>query len=233
MLYEDIVRENERYLNGIPYMWFRRESARTGILLVTFATFRNGDKYASLEACVRHTGHDLLCLRDPDNTYYLRDDLGAGYRHVLDHVLAEYNPSRVVMFGSSMAGYAALRWALELDTNCIVNNPQLNLDISARLSWKELRESILRIPHRFNLEDLHFQERHCAVTCLHSRHPMDQANIELLFRMWLRTPGMSLYVQQHREENHRYLIRSFPEFIRLIDVTLEARAEGIQFQRPL
>ncbi len=225
MEYEELVTRHERVTaDGIPYLHAPNPRNVEGRLIVTFATHNNGARYASLATIYRGVKADILAFRDPSNGYYLRADGGARVEELLREVAAGYDAARILLFGSSMAGYAALRWAIELNAACVVNNPQINLDATAPLAWEPLRSNILRIPQRVNLDEQAYGPRRAVLTVLHSRHPMDIENMRRLFALWLRTPGMQLRIEQVDEVEHRYLIRDFRHFSRLVAETYKARA---------
>ncbi len=224
--YDDMLARHEQNRDGVPFLFVPRPDNAARRLIVTFATYNNGDRYAAAETVHRRLSADFLGLRDPTNSYYLEADGGARFQGVLAHVLARYDPARVLMFGSSMAGYAALRWALHFDANALVSNPQVNLDATLPLAWDQLRASIAAIPRRVNLDELALADRHCALTCLHSRHPMDLENMRRLFAAWLRLPGMSLALHQTDEDKHRYLFRDFGHFQAMVEQTFQSRAIG-------
>lgn len=229
--YDAILSRHERRLGAIPYVHLAREGdegARR--LLVTMATHKNGERYAALETAERSWKGDLLALRDPANSFYLGEDAGAGYDAVVEGVLAGYAPERVVFFGSSMAGYAALRWALRWNANALVSNPQVNLDAAAALGWPELRANILRIPRRVNLDEGVYGARSCSIAWLHGRHPMDVDALRRFMEVWLASPGMTLNLQHHPESAHRYLVNDGRHFFALLEGVLAERAmrEGTQ-----
>jgi hypothetical protein len=230
--YRAILARHERVLGEVPYVHLVRGAAKGAPrLLVTIATHNNGARYAALETVERGWQGDVLALRDPLNSYYLQEDAGAAFDAVVDAVCAGYAPANVVFFGASMAGYAALRWALRRDANAVVSNPQVNLDAAAVLGWGELRANILRIPKRVNLDELAHGERSCAIAWLHGRHPMDVDALRRFLEMWLVTPGMSLNLQQHPEETHRYLINDSKHFFALVEGVLAERAMRESTQR--
>jgi hypothetical protein len=230
--YLEILARHERALDGLPYVHVEREDA-TGPrrLLVSIATHNNGECYAALETVHKRWKGDVLAVRDPLNSYYLREDAGAGYDAVVEQVCAGYAPADIVFFGSSMAGHAALRWALRLDANALVSNPQVNLDASAALGWAGLRTSIGRIPRRVNLDEMAHGERSCSITWLHGRHPMDLDSLRRFMEIWAESPGMTLNLQQHPEATHRYLINDGHHFFTLLDGVLGERAMREKTQR--
>ncbi|MFH5923332.1 hypothetical protein [Roseomonas xinghualingensis] len=223
--YRAILARHERALDGVPYVHLVREGiSGPRRLLVTIATHKNGERYAALETTERGWKGDVLALRDPLNSYYLQQDAGAAYDTVVDTVCAGYAPADVVFFGSSMAGYAALRWALRWDANAVVSNPQVNLDAAAALGWPELRANILRVPMRVNLDELAHGERSCSIAWLHGRHPMDVDALRRFMGIWLASPGMTLNLQHHPEAAHRYLINDGKHFFALLEGVLAERA---------
>lgn len=90
--------------------------------MVCLSTHNDGTKYRPLPSAYRYIDADLLFVRDPDNSYYLQGDEGEAYLGLIRGVTAPYKPQDVVMFGSSMAGYAALRWALAINANAVLSN---------------------------------------------------------------------------------------------------------------
>ncbi len=213
----------ERVTDGIPHLLVPHEDNAQRRLLVTFATHKGGARFAAVESIRRSMPVDFLGFRDPDNGYYLYQDGGVRFGTVLRGLVAAYEPARVLFFGSSMAGYAALRWALELNASCVVSNPQVNLDATIPHVWRELRENIERIPRRVNLDQVRWRDRRAVLTVLHGRHPMDIENMRRLFAIWLRTPGMALNLTQVDEDKHSYLIRDFAQFRRLCEDTWRQR----------
>jgi hypothetical protein len=223
--YQAILERHERMLGNVPYVHLVREDTQAPRrLLVTMATHKSGERYAALETVVHNWTGDVLALRDPQNSYYLQQDAGAAFDAVVDAVCADYAPADIVFFGSSMAGYAALRGALRRDANAVVNNPQVNLDAAARLGWPELRANILRIPIRVNLDEMAHGERSCSIAWLHGRHAMDVDALQRFMAMWLDMPGMTLNLQQHPEASHRYLINNKRHFFALVEGVLAERA---------
>jgi len=217
------VARHERATDGILHLHLKRAENDEGRLIVTFATHNNGARYASLETIHRHLPMDVLAFRDPSNGYYLYQDGGARFGALLRELVKGYDPAKILLFGSSMGGYAALRWAIELGASCVVSNPQVNLDSAANFAWGELRTNILRIPQRVNLDELPPGPRKAVLTVLHSRHPMDLDAMRRLFGFWLTAPGMALNLEQVDEATHGYLIRDFRHFARLVRATLVQR----------
>ena len=222
---EELVARFERVTDGFPNLLVPNAQNAERRLIVTFATHNNGARYASVHAIHRRMTADILAFRDPSNSYYLHEDGGVRFGAMLRALVAGYQPSRILFFGSSMAGYAALHWALQLGASCVVSNPQVNLDATAPLAWPTLRNNILRIPHRLNLDELPPGPPRAVLTVLHSRHPMDLENMCHLFALWLSRPGLALNLEQSDETEHAYLIRDFPHFRRLLEATFMQRLQ--------
>ncbi|OYW10490.1 MAG: hypothetical protein B7Z53_00930 [Rhodospirillales bacterium 12-71-4] len=229
--HDELVARHERATDDILHLHLRNPANSDGRLIVTFATHNNGARYASLEAIHRRLPMDILAFRDPSNGYYLYQDGGARFGALLRALVQGYDPAKILLFGSSMGGYAALRWAIELGASCVVSNPQVNLDSAAAHAWADLRANILRIPHRVNLDELPPGPRQAVLTVLHSRHAMDLDAMRRLFGFWLTAPGMALNLEQAAEEAHAYLIRDFPHFRQLVETTLAQRKALAQVPR--
>ncbi|MGZ8216587.1 hypothetical protein [Methylomagnum sp.] len=192
-------------------------------LLVSLATHNQGDKYASLEGFSKYIDADVLFLTDAHNSYYLKDDLGDAYLAFLKTIVPHYAPAKVVFFGSSMAGFASVRFAFEFDANCILNNPQFDLDVTMDHAWPELKSNIRRIPERMNIMDLPDGHRHCAIFLIHGDHPMDRANFEAFVPIWLKHPGLKLMAVHCPDLSHGYLIPKMAIFNKLYNWVLDLR----------
>lgn len=194
-----------------------------GRLLVSLATHNQGDKYASLEGFSKYIDADVLFLTDALNSYYLRDDLGDTYLNLLNTIVPQYPAEKVVFFGSSMAGFAAVRFAFEFNANCILNNPQFDLDVTLAHAWPELKRNISKISQRINIMDLPEGSRQCVVFLIHGDHPMDRANFEAFVPIWLKHPGLKLMAVHCPDLNHGYLIPKINVFNKLYNWVLEFR----------
>lgn len=221
--YDEVVAQHERATDDILHLHLPNQDNVAHQLIVTFATHNTGARYASLGAIRQRLPMDILAFRDPSNGYYLYQDGGARFGALLRELVQSYDPAKILFFGSSMGGYAALRWAIELGANCVVSNPQVNLDSAAKFAWGSLRANILRIPQRVNLDELPPGSRQTVLTVLHSRHIMDLDAMQRLFAFWLTAPGMALNLEQTEEATHAYLIRDFAHFRRLVEATLAQR----------
>lgn len=221
--YEDLVARFERVTDGFRHLLMPHAVNADRRLLVTFATFKNRGRYASVATLRKRMPMDILAFADAENGYYLDQDGGARFGAALRGLVAGYEPARILFFGSSMAGHAALRWALEFGACCVVSNPQVNLDASIPLAWPELRQSLLRIPQRVNLDEGPGWKPGAVLTVLHGQHPIDIENMRRLFGLWLASPGMALNLEQMEEATHAYLIRDFPHFRRLVQRTFAQR----------
>jgi len=229
MTYDEILEHYERHDAAIPYVYIRRGKGlkpRLGPnakLLVTFATHNNGSRYAALATMYGKTDYDVLAFRDPTNRFYLGENLGADIGRIIARRTRPYDPANVVAFGSSMAGYAALRWGLRHGFNCVVNNPQLDLDGSLPHAWPELANNIRKIPSRDRVVDHVATDAESAIVCLHGRHPMDLFNMTALLDIYMAQPRLSLMVEHYKDAAHNYMIRDFPHFDQLIRMALDMR----------
>lgn len=210
--------------DGQRALYLKRHSDKTHEkLLVSLATHNQGDKYASLEGFSKHVDADVLFLTDSLNSYYLGNDLGNTYLSFLNTIVPQYSAEKVVFFGASMAGFAAVRFAFEFNANCIINNPQFDLDVTMDHAWPELKRNISKISQRINIMDLPEGARQSVIFLIHGDHPMDRANFESFVPIWLKHPGLKLMAVHHPEINHGYLIPRINIFNKLYSWVLEFR----------
>lgn len=225
LAYDEIVRSHNGGDEAAEHLFVRRRAdAAHKRLIVILSTHNEGSRFTGLVDAYRTLDADLLFLRDPQNSYYLRADGGAAFDAMVQAHAADYAAQDILFFGSSMAGYAALRFALMLDANALVSNPQVSLTASIPLGWTELRRNIEKIAERRDLGEEAFADRACAITMLHSRHPMDIENGRLFFDLYRRHPGIALLTVHADEDDHKYLIPDFPTFVLLVRRTYELRA---------
>ncbi len=221
--YEDIVRDHGGDAAAEHLYVRRRADTCHRRLIVIISTHNEGRRFAGLVDAYSLLDADLLFIRDEANSYYLRADRGAAFDALVRTIAEPYAPDQILFFGSSMAGYAALRYALMLDANAVLSNPQVSVTASAPLGWTELRRNIERIAEPHDLGDGEFADRACAITLLHSRHPMDVENTRLFFDLYRRHPGLALLTVHADETDHKYLIPDFQSFLLFVRRTYELR----------
>lgn len=223
--YDDLVASYANETTDTPHLLVRRSpKVPHQRLIVVLSTHNEGARYAGLARTYSEADADLLFLRDPGNSYYLGQDGGAAYDALVAGIAGDYAPENLLFFGSSMAGYAALRFALALNANAIVSNPQISLSVSAGHAWPDLRRNIERIARPRDLDHDDFRGRECAITLLHSRHSMDVTNAKLFLNFYRRYPGLALLTVHADDRGHKYLIPDFETFMDLVGRTFEWRS---------
>ncbi len=172
---EIVLGKNVLYLRKINDEYSER-------LLVVMSAHNQGVKYMNLRGFLKNQRYDLLFITDPDNTWYLDDDIGCGYLSILSEKIKNYDAKNVFLFGSSMSGYSAILFALKLNLNAISVNPQINLDVSKDYSWDELKFHIDNIPgEHINIDEWCIKNWHDSVVYLmHGHDDIDVVNAKLL-----------------------------------------------------
>lgn len=182
-------------------------------LFITTTPFNGGDNYSALLTHSKIPGYNHLFVNDPGNGFYLDDDAGAGYRRLIAFYVSQFHPSRVVIWGTSMGGYAALRWGLEFGTSVITNCPQVCLDLSLQHAWPQLREALQRIPQFVDVPDVVVHpDRDICIYYLQGRHPLDEANTAALLDHLRHHPRVHLQRKVVEDSNHILFFRNFGEF---------------------
>lgn len=220
---DDLIERHGRVIGGHHVVHIRREAGGNKRLLVSLATHNNKGRFAGLEGLAKHFPGDLLCLVDPDNTYYLEADRGRRFKETVAEFLEPYARSEVFFFGASMAGYAAIDMALTFEANAVVNNPQLNLDRTVRSCWEELRRNILKIPHRRNLEETPPPASPTVIGALMGRHPIDRENMDALFDLARRVEGLGLIFGHVSDQQHKYYYSGMTPFLKMVEAVAAHR----------
>lgn len=205
------------------YLQVSRSSDEFRKLIVTFSAHNNGATFAALQTLHRATSYDILCLRDPTNSYYLEKDGGERFDSIIRETLSHYDPARVTFFGSSMGGYAALKSAALFNGNCVINNPQLDLSISLQWAWPDLKLNIEKIPNRLKVQDIPLDDRKCAIVCVHGHHPMDIENIRILRDWTAGAPNVTVLLHPKPDCEHTMLIDSESFMLDLLNLSFQVR----------
>lgn len=179
---KEIVLENEKTISGKKYLFVECDGADK--VLVLLSAHNQGDKYFLLRSFLENQKFSLLFITDPDNSWYLNDNFGKDYIEIIDSVISGYKKENVYIFGSSMAGYAAINFAVQLNINALVCNPQVNLDLTLDYGWYELNKNVRKLtsvkkslPLEKLLDSTIFDKTMCIV---HGHAPIDVANVELI-----------------------------------------------------
>ncbi|MFT4060126.1 MAG: hypothetical protein QM652_11335 [Legionella sp.] len=153
-------------------------------LIVLLSAHNQKEKYFLLRTFIEHKKHNLLFITDPNNTWYLDGDGGATYNKILEKIFVNFSKKKIYVFGSSMAGYGALHFAIINDVNCLVCNPQVDLNLSIEFGWPELNENmskLLAYGEKVNIAKLLDSTLYTSCICvIHGHKPIDVANVELL-----------------------------------------------------
>lgn len=178
----EIVQSNEKTISDKKYLFVECEGSNK--VLVLLSAHNQGDKYFLLRSFLENQKFNLLFITDPDNSWYLNDDFGAKYIEIISSVISNYKKEDAYIFGSSMAGYAAINFAVQLNINALVCNPQVNLDLSLDYGWYDLNKNIKKLTSNNKavalerlLNNTFFDKTMCIV---HGHAPIDVTNVELI-----------------------------------------------------
>jgi len=198
-----IIIDNEKVVFGKKVL-FVKYAGNSEKLLIVMSTHNQGENYLGLRNFLENQFCDLLFVCDPINSWYLDDDYGEGFHKVFEKICLNYNPAHVFFFGSSMSGYGAILHGLKLNANIIANNPQINLDVTARYSWPELNKNISNLNGKhINLdENISHLWQDSVVFITHGHDQMDLINANLLIMS--DAPKKNLIIKTIDEDSHAY-----------------------------
>ena len=179
---KSIVLSHEKYFDDKKYLFVPFEGSDR--VLILLSAHNQGGKYFLLRSFLERQKYNLLFITDPDNSWYLDSDFGAKYIDLLSGVLSGFDKGKCYIFGSSMAGYAAIHFALQLNIHALVCNPQVNLNLTLDYGWYELNKNIAKLVSKkknLALEKLLNETLYDKVMCvIHGHAPIDVANVELI-----------------------------------------------------
>ncbi|WP_421173019.1 hypothetical protein [Aeromonas sp. 601115] len=149
-------------------------------LLIVMNTHNQGERYFGYNSLTNEPQSDLLFITDPNNSYYLDDDQGEIYLDLISDISKNYCKDNVCIFGTSMAGYAALLFGSKLGFHIIASNPQLDFDVTYKLSWENLRESLSKINKKINIADVYNDGYNGGnIFFIYGEHRLDIANADI------------------------------------------------------
>lgn len=176
------VKSNEKEFFGKKYLYIPLKESEK--LLVVLSAHNQGSRYFLLRSFFNQQRHNLLFITNPKNNWYLDDDYGKTYLDLIQSFAQSFDKKNVFIFGSSMAGYAAINFAVRLNVNCLTCNPQVNLELSMDYGWSDLNRNIANLVSEkksIPLETLLNQSVFYGVICIiHGHNPIDVANVELI-----------------------------------------------------
>ncbi|MEG0000962.1 hypothetical protein [Comamonas sp.] len=179
---KSVVQAHEKGFKGKKYLFIPREGCDR--ILILLSAHNQGDKYFLLRSFVEKSKYNLLFIADPGNSWYLNEDFGASYVELIRTVLLDFDAEKSYIFGSSMAGYAAINFAVQLGIHALICNPQVDLNLTLDYGWYELNKNIAKLTSKrlnADLGKLLNESRHDKVMCIvHGHAPIDVANVELI-----------------------------------------------------
>lgn len=198
-------------------------------LLVILNTHNQGEKYFGYASLTKNPKSDLLFITDPNNSYYLDNDNGETYKELLINISEKYDKKRITIFGTSMAGYAALYFGSQLGFNIITSNPQIDLDVSYEISWPNLRETLSKIENKISLKTfISNNYRGGNIFIIYGQHRMDIANYKLFCEIDF---GEKLIIKKHINSiEHGFFLRL--ETLHEIQFLLENIENRIEYNIP-
>ncbi|MCO7244460.1 sulfotransferase family 2 domain-containing protein [Halomonas sp. Ps84H-12] len=164
--------------NNSKYLYLDRQGSG---LIVILSTHNQFDKFFALEKIYNVSSENLLFITNVNNNYFL--DFDSSGNNIYASFLADFIFSKgmksVTIFGSSMAGYAALMLASKLNLNAFVTNPQVDLALAYKFAWHDLRKTLDKLE---KVEDFCYQldKSSSYVYYVYGDAPIDKENAKYL-----------------------------------------------------
>lgn len=179
---KDIVTRLEKGKYGKRFLFVPKDDSQE--LLILLSAHNQKNRYFLLRTFLEDQRCNLLFLTDPANSWYLDDDFGQSYINIISEYVARFDKRHVTIFGSSMAGYAALHFSITCNIHCLTCNPQVNLDLSLDYGWHELNQNISKLTSKNltvsieRLLDCTYYDK--VMHIIHGHAPIDVSNVELI-----------------------------------------------------
>ena len=205
----------ENYL-GQRIAYVDRGSER---LIVSMQTFRNGLKFMAGNGLMNKSSYNLLFLTNPNNDYYS----DAVYFEILNKFLPKYEKKNILFFGSSMSGYAALRFSYHFGACFFVNNPQADMHLTLRFAWDGLRKEIEKFDYRGDVFDAFaFLSEPFGYYC-HGQHPLDKENARFYFEKISKLDKSFVIRDVVSDDRHSFIWKDFSHVVKLMKNILDVR----------
>lgn len=216
----ELIYKNKKYIH---------EQYGSDSLLIVLNTHNQGEKYFGYATLTKKTNSDLLFITDPNNSYYLDKDNGEIYKELLIKISEKYEKKKITIFGTSMAGYAALYFGSQLGFHIITSNPQIDLDMSFEISWPNLRETLSKIENKISLKKFIGDNYHGGnIFIIYGKHRMDLANYKLFCEINF---GEKAIIKKHINSiEHGFFLRL--ETLNEIQFLLENIENKIEYNIP-
>ena len=174
-------------------------------LIILLSAHNQNNKYFLFRSFLENQKYDLLFITD-NNTWYLDDDKGSSYIKIFLEFIEIYGSNNIIVFGSSMGGYGAVLFASELNINCLVCNPQIDLNVSKDWAWEELSNDINKIVKSNKQVDiikkLEVCENNSVYFLIYGNNPLDVINANLFLTMCKNEKRMIVY--QYDDDTHEF-----------------------------
>lgn len=195
----------------------------SGHLLIILNIHNQGEKYFGLKQISDGIKDmDLLFLVDSNNKYYLDDDEGARYKDIIRNIISEYDVTNVSIFGTSMAGFAALHFGMLFSLNVIAINPQIRLDTACNLAWPDLKITLSTLESKIDLIEI-IKERYNGqpLYLVFGKHRLDlQAHNEFNS---IDINDMSLVIRTVNSVEHKFFLTNLKSLSQIHHLLIQNR----------
>ncbi|WP_201606606.1 hypothetical protein [Psychrobacter okhotskensis] len=211
----DVIEEilvNEVKCFGLDSRFLFVKNNSSDKLMIILSTHNQKNSLFGVKKILSNFDTNILFLTDNNNSYYLENEENienTSYYKCLRGYVDLYGSKNIFIFGSSMAGYAAIKYGTLFDLNIISFNPQLNIDISYSLAWGDLRKTFDNIKF---FSPVSFNGFKGKLLCIFGYFPMDIVNYDYLIKEASQA-GISYIVQRIDTEEHNFYYTKNPSII--------------------
>lgn len=212
-LYTKVVNQYETSILGVSHLYINNGANK---LIITFAAFNSGDRYSCVTSHSQLTDYDHLFLRDENSSYYLLNS--EAYENIYKVYTSMYSPENIVVWGSSMGGYAALKLALKIGCSGMINCPQIDYATSLEYSWKALYLKLKELCDFENIQEVNIDNKNIRINYSHGNHLLDVANTAV-FKVFVRShPNINCEFVQYDSTEHTIFptFNDFKKFLKLM-----------------
>lgn len=150
---KELLSNKKKLSNGSEYLYSPLSGSKD--LIIILSTHNQYNNFFALDKLIACQEQNLLFITNYNNNYYADfcENSDNFYESFIKNFITEGGYENVTIFGSSMAGFAALYISGAIGVNAFVTNPQVDLELSHSLAWPGLRATLENVNSKISLNE--------------------------------------------------------------------------------
>lgn len=205
--YSHIVSNFNKRLFGLEHLFINNNSNK---LIITFAAFNSDERYSCVNSHSQLSTYDHLFVKDSSSNFYIGKNR-SNYESLFKYYMKRYKPENIILWGSSMGAYAALKLAFLEGCNAFINCPQIDYQISLEYSWPALQNKLVDLDDFENIATVPISNNKFYISYFYGNHLLDVANTAI-FKTIVRQYPNVITKFKHYDSTQHTIFASFIDF---------------------